>query len=89
MLQGAGEIYHIATGMNGHVKKQASRGKWLIRATVGIEKLRTVFTQGKSQGCSMLANQSENEVEGKVLCSFVLLLWNELFPAIPMSITRL
>lgn len=37
----------------------------------------------------MLANQSVNEVEGKVLCSFVFLLWKELFPAIPMSTSRL
>lgn len=61
----------------------------LIRATVGVEKLRTGFTQGRSQGYSMLADQSVNEVEGKVPCSFVFLLWNELFPAIHMSTTGL
>lgn len=56
---------------------------------VGVEKLRTGFTQGRSQGYSMLADQSVNEVEGKVPCSFVFLLWNELFPAIHMSTTGL
>lgn len=61
----------------------------LIRAMVGVEKWRTVFTQGGSQGYSMLANQSVNEVEGKFPCSFVFLLWNEFFPAIHVSTTRL
>lgn len=42
----------------------------LIRAMVGVEKLRTGFTQGRSQSYSMLADQSVNEVEGKVPCSF-------------------
>lgn len=37
MLQGAGETYHTATGVNGRVKKQAPPCKWLIRAMVGVE----------------------------------------------------